>query len=41
MVKRKPKPPKTIPALTLQQPYCWLVMEGRVKNERRTHQTIP
>jgi hypothetical protein len=25
--------------MTLQQPYCWTVMDGRVKTERRTHQT--
>ena len=35
MPKRKPK---TIPAITLQQPYCWLVMQRKVKSERRTHQ---
>mgnify|MGYP001160566387 CR=1 FL=1 len=32
MAKRKPK---MIPTMTLQQPYCWLVMEGHVTSERR------
>jgi len=36
MAKRKPKQPKTIPAITLQQPYCWLLMEGHVTTEKRT-----
>jgi hypothetical protein len=36
MPKRKPK---TLPAITLQQPHCWALMSGKVKSERRTHQT--
>jgi hypothetical protein len=35
MAKRKPK---TIPAITMQQPHCWALMSRKVKSERRTHQ---